>query len=142
VRVDIVRATEIDDDIVTAFAQLVPQLSATARPPTRDSLAALVGSPDATLLLARDPGIVGTATLTLYRIPTGTNARIDDVIVDLASRRRGIGEALTVEAIRIARAANARSISLTSRPDREAANRLYRRLGFVPIETNVYRFPL
>jgi ribosomal protein S18 acetylase RimI-like enzyme len=140
--VNIVRVTEIDDDIVTAFARLVPQLSTTARPPTRDSLAALVGSPGATLLLARDPDIVGTATLTLYRIPTGTNARIDDVIVDQASRRRGIGEALTVEAIRIARAANARAVSLTSRPDREEANRLYQRLGFVRIDTNVYRFPL
>jgi ribosomal protein S18 acetylase RimI-like enzyme len=140
--VDIVRVTEIDDDIITAFARLVPQLSTTARPPTRDALAALVASLDTALLLARDPDIVGTATLTLYRIPTGTNARIDDVIVDQASRGRGIGEALTVEAIRIARVANARSVSLTSRPDREAANRLYRRLGFVPIETNVYRFSL
>ena len=139
---DIVRALEIDDDIVSAFARLVPQLSTTAGPPTRDSLAALVGSPDATLLLARDPDIVGTATLTLYRIPTGTNARIDDVIVDHAARGRGIGEALTVEAIRIARLASARSVSLTSRPDREAANRLYQRLGFVRIETNVYRFRL
>ena len=139
---DIVRATEIDDDIVAAFARLVPQLSTTAGPPTRDSLAALVASPGATLLLARDPEIIGTATLTLYRIPTGTNARIDDVIVDQASRRRGIGEALTVEAIRIARAGNARSVSLTSRPDREAANRLYQRLGFVRIDTNVYRFRL
>ena len=139
---NIVRATEIDDDIVTAFARLMPQLSTTAALPTRDSLTALVASPDATLLLARDPDIVGTATLTLYRIPTGTSARIDDVIVDHPSRERGIGEALTIEAIRIARAANARSVSLTSRPDREAANRLYQRLGFVRIETNVYRFRL
>jgi ribosomal protein S18 acetylase RimI-like enzyme len=140
--VDIVRATEIDDDIVAAFARLVPQLSTTAAAPTRDSLVALVSSPGATLLLARDPAIIGTATLTLYRIPTGTNARIDDVIVDQASRGRGIGEALTIEAIGIARAANARSVSLTSRPDREAANRLYQRLGFVRIDTNVYRFKL
>ena len=29
---------------------------------------------------------------------------------------------------------------LTSRPDREAANRLYARLGFTLRETNVYRF--
>ena len=33
----------------------------------------------------------------------------------------------------------ARTVDLTSRPDREAANRLYQRLGFERRTTNVYR---
>jgi len=95
------------------------------------------------VLIARDAGaIVGALTLTLYRIPTGLQARIDDVVVDGAARGRGIGEALSREAIRIAREAGARNVSLTSRPAREAANRLYQRIGFQRLDTNVYRYPL
>ncbi|HVK75967.1 MAG TPA: GNAT family N-acetyltransferase [Kofleriaceae bacterium] len=137
---EITRATVADDELGSAFDRLLPQLS-TARPPTRAELAAIVA--DAVVLIARDAGaIVGALTLTLYRIPTGLQARIDDVVVDGAARGRGIGEALSREAIRIAREAGARNVSLTSRPAREAANRLYQRIGFQRLDTNVYRYPL
>ncbi|MGH9297111.1 MAG: GNAT family N-acetyltransferase, partial [Acidimicrobiales bacterium] len=33
-----------------------------------------------------------------------------------------------------------RNVDLTSRPSREAANKLYLKLGFEPRETNVYRW--
>jgi hypothetical protein len=33
-------------------------------------------------------------------------------------------------------------VDLTSRPSREAANRLYQRLGFVARDTNVYRITI
>jgi ribosomal protein S18 acetylase RimI-like enzyme len=62
--------------------------------------------------------------------------------VDEAARGQGAGEALVREAIRLARKAGARTIDLTSRPSREAANRLYERIGFVERETNVYRYEL
>jgi ribosomal protein S18 acetylase RimI-like enzyme len=51
-----------------------------------------------------------------------------------------VGEALNRFAIDVAAERGARTVDLTSRPSREAANRLYRRLGFEPRETNVYRF--
>jgi ribosomal protein S18 acetylase RimI-like enzyme len=94
----------------------------------------------ARLLLARDDEgtIVGTLTLVLYRIPTGLRARIEDVVVDEAGRGQGVGEALTREAMRLAAEAGVRSVELTSHPTREAANRLYRRLGFEQRDTNVY----
>jgi len=60
------------------------------------------------------------------------------VIVDEAARGRGIGEALTREAMRLATEASVRTVELTSAPEREAANRLYRRLGFDRRATNVY----
>jgi ribosomal protein S18 acetylase RimI-like enzyme len=137
------RVRHVDDELVAAFAKLIPQLSATAKPPGPDELFALVASPSV-LLIARDDNaaIIGSLTLTPYRIPTGAMARIDDVVVDAAARGRGVAEALSREAIAIARAAGARSVTLTSRPDREAANRLYVRLGFQRLETNVYRFSL
>ncbi|MCS5685302.1 MAG: GNAT family N-acetyltransferase, partial [Acidimicrobiales bacterium] len=74
-----------------------------------------------------------------FRIPTGLRAWIEDVVVDEAARGRGIGDALNRAAIERARAAGARTVDLTSRPSREAANRLYRRLGFVERGTNMYR---
>jgi ribosomal protein S18 acetylase RimI-like enzyme len=74
----------------------------------------------------------------LYRVPTGLQGWIHDVVVDEEARGQGVGEALTREALRWAEDAGARSVELTTRPEREAANRLYRRLGFEQRETNVY----
>jgi ribosomal protein S18 acetylase RimI-like enzyme len=85
---------------------------------------------------------VGSLTLAMFRIPTGVRAWIEDVVVDESARGRGVGEALTQEALGRARAAGARTVELTSRPSREAANRLYLRLGFEVRDTNVYRFSL
>lgn len=141
VRVDV--ATELSDELVDAFRRLVPQLSLSAPVPTPDAVSAIVASPATTVLVAReDERIAGTLTLALFHIPTGIRAWIEDVVVDEGARGRGIGEALTHEAIRLAAAAGARTIDLTSRPDREAANRMYERLGFRRRETNVYRYEL
>jgi ribosomal protein S18 acetylase RimI-like enzyme len=69
-------------------------------------------------------------------------AWIEDVVVDRDARGKGVGEALNVHAIERARLLGARTVDLTSRPSREAANRLYQRIGFKPRETNVYRFEI
>jgi ribosomal protein S18 acetylase RimI-like enzyme len=93
------------------------------------------------VLLARSDGhIVGTLTLVMYPIPTALRAEINDVVVDASARRQGIGEALTMVALRLAREAGARTVDLTSRPSREAAGRLYQRLGFQLRDTRVYRY--
>jgi len=42
--------------------------------------------------------------------------------------------------VRLALEEGARPVELTFRPSREAANRLYRGLGFVPRETTVCRY--
>ena len=134
--------TAVDDALVAAFARLLPQLSKSP-PPDRAALEAIVGQPGARMLVAREGrDIIGTLVLTIYRIPTGVQSRIDDVVVDDAGRGKGIGEALSRRAIELAREAGAKNVTLTSRPSREAANRLYKRIGFIEIETNVYRFPL
>ena len=142
---EIKQVLEVSPELVDAMARLVPQLSTSgAPPPARDELAEIVASPVTTLFIARDPDregrIVGALTLILVRIPTGMHAWIEDVVVDEACRRQGIGAALTRAALEHARAGGARKVDLTSRPTREAANRLYRRLGFVQRETNVYRY--
>jgi ribosomal protein S18 acetylase RimI-like enzyme len=142
--IEVKAVADVDDDLVDALARLLPQLSASASPPTAEDLREIVGSPSSTVLVARDPDahqrIVGTLTLVVFRIPSGVRAWIEDVVVDGSARRRGVGEALTREAIRRASALGARTIELTSRPAKEAANRLYQRLGFTRRDTNVYRY--
>ena len=132
------RVAAVDEALVDALARLVPQLSRTAPPPARPELEEIAATQ--TLLVARDGGrIVGALTLVVYRIPTGLRARVEDGVVDESARGRGIGEALTREAVERARAAGARYVELTSHASRPAANRLYQRLGFELRETNVYR---
>jgi ribosomal protein S18 acetylase RimI-like enzyme len=142
---EIAPATEVNDELVAAIALLVPQLSSSSPAPTWSELKEIVDSPATTLLVARDgsPGpIVGTLTLAIFRIPTGVRAWIEDVIVDSSVRGQGCGEALSQAALRAAELAGARTVELTSRPSRQAANRLYQRIGFQLRETNVYRFSL
>jgi ribosomal protein S18 acetylase RimI-like enzyme len=139
-------ATETTPELVEAFERLVPHLSKSNPPPTAEEVAAMVASDASIVLIARDPErddeIVGTLTLAIFRIPTGLRAWIEDVIVDPRVERRGIGAALTNAAVDRARAEGAKTVDLTSRPSREAANRLYRRVGFEVRDTNVYRHTL
>jgi ribosomal protein S18 acetylase RimI-like enzyme len=136
-------AQHVDDELVDAFAYLIPQLSSSNPPPSREHLAEMVQSPATLLLIARVDGrIAGSLTLAMFRIPTGLRAWIEDVVVDGDARGNGVGEALNLRAIEEARKRGAVTVDLTSRPSREAANRLYQRLGFVARDTNVYRFTL
>lgn len=133
-------ASEASAELVAAFQRLIPQLS-TAAPPDRAALAAILAAPGNTVLLAHDGGdIVGALTLVTYRTPTAMRALIEDVVVDSAARGRGVGEALTREALRLAAERGAKSVDLTSRPVRTAANRLYEKIGFTRRETNAYRY--
>lgn len=136
-------ATVVDDELVAAFETLIPQLSSSSPPPGRELLTELVDGADTVVFLARlDGSIVGSLTLAFYRIPTGTKAWIEDVVVDDAARGHGIGRLLSEAALDVARDRGAKNVSLTSRPSREAANRLYQRLGFDPYDTNVYRYQI
>ncbi len=133
---------EVDERLVAAFKKLTPQLSRSNPAPDAETLAKIVASEASTLLTAEDEAgtIVGSMTLAMFRIPTGLRAWIEDVVVDEDARGQGVGRLLNERAIEIARDAGAKTIDLTSRPSREAANRLYRRLGFVARDTNVYRY--
>jgi ribosomal protein S18 acetylase RimI-like enzyme len=143
VTVEIRTCQGVDDELVAAFARLIPQLSSSSPPPGRDELGAIVANPHSVLFLATiDDRIVGSLTLALYRIPTGVKAWIEDVVVDESARGRGVGEALNRAALDEASERGAKNVSLTSRSSREAANRLYQRLGFEPYDTNLYRYTL
>ena len=138
--VEVRAAHTVDVALVDAFARLIPQLSASSPPPDHDALAAIVDDPNTVVFVAESDGtIIGSLTLAFYRIPTGLKAWIEDVVVDDAARGQGVGEALNRAALAEAEQRGAKNVSLTSRASREAANRLYQRIGFELYPTNVYR---
>ncbi len=141
---DISILAEVTGETLAAFERLVPQLSSTAPAPTRDELQAMVDSDASIVLVARgaDGQISGSLTLVVFRVPTGVRAWIEDVVVDENARGQGVGEALTRFALDEARRRGAKNVDLTSRPSREAANRLYQRIGFELRHSNLYRFDL
>ena len=137
-------ARKADAELQSALERLVPQLSSSAPAPTLEELERIVSSPTTTLFVARDGagGVVGVLTLAVFSLPTGVRAWVEDVVVDAGARGAGTGAALVTAALRAAAEAGARTVDLTSRPDRTAANRLYQRLGFEQRRTNVYRVTL
>ena len=144
--VQIIEAVEVTPELVAAFERLIPQLSSSNPAPTETELAAICESEASVLLIAvdgeADDRILGSLTLAWFRIPTGVRAWIEDVVVDEEARGHGVGELLNRAALDRARELGAKTVDLTSRPSREAANRLYQRIGFVARDTNVYRYSL
>ncbi len=138
---------QVTDELMDAFKRLVPQLSTSNPPPGLAEVTEMVTSPAIVLFIARDTEInggkiVGSLTLALFRIPTAMRAWIEDVVVDNNERGKGIGEVLVRKAIERAGQAGVKTVDLTSRPSREAANRLYIRVGFEKRDTNTYRYTI
>jgi ribosomal protein S18 acetylase RimI-like enzyme len=134
-------ADRVTDDLLDVLTRLISQLKVSSPRLTRDEVAGLLSSDAVTLLTARADAsapILGMLTLIVYRVPTGVRARIEDVIVDESARGQGIAVALVERALDIARAKGADGVALTSNPRREAANKLYQKVGFKRWETNVY----
>ncbi|PTM99818.1 GNAT family N-acetyltransferase [Streptomyces sp. VMFN-G11Ma] len=139
-KIGIETARQADQELVDAFGRLLPQLSSTATPLDVEAVRRILECDANTVLVARGGrAIVGTLSLVMFPVPSGLRARIEDVVVDEAARGHGVAGLLIEEALRIAREAGARTVDLTSRPDRAAANRLYERLGFAVRESTVYR---
>ncbi len=145
--IEVKEITEMSQKVCDAFARLVPQLSSSASIPTYEEVEDLINSKTGIVLAAIDTDdpnseILGTMTLVVFRVPTGIRAWVEDVVVDSNARGKGIGEKLVRSAVERAKQEGAKTVDLTSRPSREAANRLYRRCGFETRETNIYRIKL
>jgi ribosomal protein S18 acetylase RimI-like enzyme len=139
--VEVETVNQVSDELVIAVQRLLPQLSTSAPPLDAGKLSQVIQHQAVTLLVARSRGtIVGMLTLVMFPLPSGQRARIEDVVVDEAARGHGAGAALTTAALRLAHQQGARTIDLTSRASRVAANRLYERLGFALRDSKVYRY--
>lgn len=142
--------TAATPEIHEAMGRLIPQLSRSAAPMSeadvqrflsQDSVHLFAFRPDEADAQGNRP-ILGMLSLVTFEIPTGVRAWVEDVVVDEAARGHGTGFALVDAALEHAKNVGARTVDLTSRPSREAANRLYQRAGFQLRETNVYRVTL
>ena len=138
---EIVEIDQYSDQVLVSLNDLMPQLSAGFGQLKRDDLETIVSSGASRLFMAREHGeYCGALTLVIFRIPSGLRAWIEDVVVSESSRGRGVGELLVKHAVTIAEQAKVKSIDLTSRATRAPAIALYRKLGFVDRETNVFRY--
>jgi GNAT superfamily N-acetyltransferase len=137
------RVSEATPEIHEALVRLLPQLNGTLDLPDMDRLTRLVADPAATLLVARDSDgrIVGTTTVIVYTTPFWIKARLDEVVVDAAARGQGVGEELVKAALQLGREKGAQVAELQSGrgSNRDAAHRLYERLGFKIRDSDVMR---
>lgn len=133
---------EFSEELLEAFSRLIPQLSSSAQELNAQQIKEFCEQEGVYLLVFRsaEGKILGMLSLATFKIPTGKRAWIEDVVVDSAARGQGAGQALVEAAVRHAKKVGAKTVDLTSRPTREAANRLYRRCGFKQRQTNVYRY--
>lgn len=132
--------TGATDELLEGMTRLIPQLKISASSPSRAEVVRLINSDAISMLIARadNNDMIGMLTLIVYPVPTGTRARIEDVVVDESQRGQGVAAAMVQRALVIARDKGAEGVALTSNPHRAAANRLYQKLGFKKWETNVY----
>ena len=136
----IIEVKEATPQLIQEVNNLLAQLS--TRKPQIDVtiLQQIIDSPDTHLYIYyKESKAAGMLTLASYLAPTGRKWWIEDVVVDERYRGCGIGQALVEKAALEVHNHGGGSLLLTSRPSREAANRLYQRAGFEKRETNVYK---
>ena len=139
----IVRIMEYSSEVLEAMNELLPLLSESAQPLTDKQLVAIIQSPSTYLLMAGEDSLYyGSLTLVTFKIPTGTKAWIEDVVVKKNARGKGVGRILLHRAIDLAKELGATTVDLTSNPSRKAANKLYNMVGFEPRRTNMYRYTI
>lgn len=122
---------------------LIHQLSERLPDCTMQLLESIVTDTTTELWVVEDgERIIGMATLVIVTIPEGQRAQIEDVVVDEKYRGQGLGEELSKKLIERAKMRKVPSITLSSRAERVAANKLYQKLGFTNWPTNVYKLKL
>lgn len=132
-------------DVTKDVNSLLAQLDPTSKPLSDRDIKEIIDGPSNHFFAARESvnrKIVGMLMLVVYRIPVWKKGWIEDVVVDKEYRGRGIATKLINYAIESAKANGISSLNLTSRPERENANKLYVKLGFKKRDTNVYRIEL
>ena len=129
-------SSENIEDLLGLMKELDPEKTVTA-----EMLKAAVAG--AHVFAAEEDGrILGCATLCVTEHPLGRKGWIEDVVVSSACRGQGLGRQLVEHIIEYARGLAPIELCLTSRPAREAANKLYKAVGFNPYQTNVYKLKL
>ena len=133
--------TEYNPEIKNTVDSLLSLLLGTPAPISELQLKAIITSNNSHLFFAMDDheAYMGMMTVGIYYAPPGKTGWIEDVVVNEAFRRQGIGKKLIEFAIQFAKQQHVDLLTLTSRPQKVAANNLYKNIGFEKKETNVYK---
>ncbi len=118
---------------------LLPQLSTSARPCTFGWLKYVFDSGTRMFAALDGDKIVGVVLLAPMVILVGQKDWIEDVVVDKHYRRRRIASKLMDLAEQASRDRGAKSINLTSNPDRDGARQMYGNRGYELRVTGVFR---
>ncbi len=122
--------------------ELMRQLSSdpSKYPPTKLAfLNKMLADRHTIFVVARDgKKILGMGTLGIFWNLRGLAAYVDNVIVHTDHRGKGMGKQISEKLLEIAKKKKVFRVDLTSSPKREAANKLYQKLGFELRETNAY----
>ena len=133
----------VDELTAFALATLLPQVSSRGGPLTLSRIESVLSSPSTRIIVADlDGRIVGMALLCICTTFAEQFGLVEEVAVDESARGQHVGVELIVTLLEIAEQLGLDFVELTSRPAREAANGLYRSLGFELRQTNVYRHRL
>ncbi len=141
--IEIDRLTEATQSAADDLSALASELHGDERRMPADALAHMLEDTDTILIVARDgERIIGMATLYVIQKIARRNGILEDVVVSEVYRGQGIGERLVRGIIDVAPDVGVQSITLSSRPVRIAAHKLYEKLGFKKRETDVFRLAL
>jgi len=138
------KINRFSERVYEAVLRLLIQLDPDAHLPAKKYFKSIFTSENIHFFIAEldNKQIAGMLTIGTYKVPSGTKVWIEDVVVDETQRGKGFGKELMLFAINYSRLLGARTVGLTTRPTRIAANRLYLKMGFVKNETNVYKYLL
>jgi GNAT superfamily N-acetyltransferase len=140
---NIKKINRFSNRVYDAVIRLLPQLAPGADLPSKEHFKKILKSDMTHFFIAEvDNNEIGMFTLASYHAPTGIKVWMEDVVIDEAHRGKGFGKEMMHFAIEYAKSTGAKTLDLTSKPTRIAANQLYKKTGFVLRETNVYRYQL
>jgi ribosomal protein S18 acetylase RimI-like enzyme len=116
---------------------LLFQVSSRADPLTDARLKTVLSKPATRVIAVRSDGVVvGMALLLICTTLTGRFGYVEEVAVDQSVKGQHLGVRQLVGLLELASALGLDFVELTSRLSREAANGLYRSLGFVHRKPN------
>ncbi|MGB6154026.1 MAG: GNAT family N-acetyltransferase [Pricia sp.] len=139
--VEILKKTDINDTVRQQITELYKQLNDSLKQcPLHQIL-----QEDNHVIFAIctvEQEIVGIALLATYKVISGRRGMIEDVVVDIEHRGKGIGRRLMEKLLEEAKNKHLDSVMLFSGHHREAAINLYKSLGFSQRDSGVYNLKL
>lgn len=133
------KESDLTEALEEQVKYLFAQLSDTPTIPLREIF---LKNPPYIVVCSVENSVVGMATMAVYEAISGRKAWIEDVVVASEYRQKGIGERLTNILIEKANELNVSTLLLYSNPKREAAHRLYKRLGFTEKGSTLFALSL